>query len=666
MRRRRRRCGRGRCELKVEGQDGPRVGVPWRGAPRGAILGARSLLRLQRENGDPTSVIQFRRWGLQRRIMAYVTAGLVGAVAAFLFVGLRAVGDSTDLVFDERLAIAQNVAAALGREIEHVVPDIEEETGSLTATAASEELEATLDEIYLHLTGADDFAFIEIGGVWLVDGTGDALAIARNSAAAEQPVPTAVSGSAEGVARIVWPEEGSNPRLLMAVVPVRGNTGSAWAWVVVEGFGQNGQGMFVPFGLPAPGDTEADVSPLSEYHLEVMTESGTVVLAVGPDETVGVTSVHYEVIRDWIGAGVSGTTLHDPGDSDELGAHVMAAAPVPGSPLYLVLEQDEDVALAVTARFRSQVFLISALGFIAALTVAWLTTQRVVRPTRQLTAAAERMAAGELSTPIQVDAQDEIGVLAEHLEEMRQQLRRALDEVEAANVELESRVQQRTRQLEELVHRALTVQEDERRRVAMELHDETAQALTAVAMRIDAIAREGERTESEAAGELREAHQMVGLTLEGVRRMINALGPAALERRGVGAALRAYTEEFLGRFGVEIRFDLPAGRRRLPEDVELALYRIGQEALNNAVAHAEASRIEVSLVVEGRHATLTVSDDGIGFQPASAVEVRSGSRGLGIAGMRERARLIGGSLELRSSPGAGTTVVVTVPVDGDA
>jgi len=598
--------------------------------------------------------------------MVYVAVGLLAAVAAFLFVGLRAVDESTQLVFDERLAIAQNVAAALGRETEYLIPDVEEQVEGLTAAATAGQLAATLDETYTHLTASDDFVFFQIGGIWLVDGAGGVLGVAALSDAASQPAPLlARSGWAAGGARLVWPDEPGSDRFLTVMVPVLRDDGSAWGWVVVDTRGRNTEETFVPFGFSVDRVEREDVAPISEYHLEVMSGTGTVILGIGPDELVGVESVHYDVVSEWMREGVSGTILHTLEESGGAETHVMAAAPVPSSPLYLVIEQDEDVALAVPERFRQQVLLISVIGFVVTLTVAWVTTQRVVRPTELLTAAAERMAGGELSTPIQVEAQDEIGVLAEHLEVMRQQLRRALDEVETANSELESRVRERTRQLEELVHRVLTVQEDERRRVAMELHDETAQALTALSMRLDAIVRKDEGLEPEVAEELRETHQMAGVTLEGVRRMINALGPAALERRGVGAALRSYAEEFLERSGIELQFDVPATRRRLPENVELTLYRIGQEALNNAVGHSEASQVRVTLVHDEEQATLTVTDDGVGFEPASTSEIRSGSRGLGIAGMRERARLVDGRFELESAPGEGTTVRVEVPVGID-
>jgi two-component system sensor histidine kinase UhpB len=603
-----------------------------------------------------------RRWGLQRRIMTYVALGLFAVFAAFLYLGMRAVQQGTRLVFEERLAIVSSVAAALGREIQHIIPDVEEQVAGLHPEADPAQLEAALNDTYLHLTTRDDFTFFRVEGIWLLDNLGRSMVAAPRSAALNKtPPPVPPYDSADGQARVVWPETPGSGRFLSVVVPLVDENGAVWGRVVVDTRGRNSRDTFVPFGSLANRDDGSYVPPISAYHMEVLGPTGLVILGVGPDEVVGAPSVHYDVIGEWMSAGRSGTTLHSVGGR----THVMAAVPVPSSPLYMVLEQDRELALALPAQFREQILLFSVLGFLVALSIAWVTTRSVVRPTELLTRAAERMAGGELSTPIQVRAQDEVKVLAENLELMRQQLKRALDNVETTNRELESRVRERTEQLQELVHRALTAQEDERRRVSLELHDETAQALTALSLALDAMLRRARGATPDETADLREAHHMASETLEGVRRMIHALGPAALERRGVGAALRSYAGELLGRSGLDVRIDVSRARGLLPEDIQLALYRIGQEALNNVAGHAQAAHARVVLVSDDGHATLTVTDDGVGFDPARQNGMASGTRGLGIAGMRERAGLVGGTFTIESAPGHGTTVRVKVPIPAD-
>ena len=607
-----------------------------------------------------------RRWGLQQRIMMYVAAGLFAVFAAFLYLGMRAVQQGTQLVFEERLAIVSSVAAALGREIEHIIPDVEEQVAGLHPEAEPEQLEAALSDIYDHLTTRDDFTFFRVEGIWLLDNSGGSLVAAPRSAALNKtPPPVPPYDPDDGQSRVVWPDEPGGERFLSVVVPLVDHNGAAWGRVVVDTRGRNSRDTFVPFGSLANRDDGPYVPPISAYHMEVLSPTGMVILGVGPDEIVGAPSVHYDVMSEWMSAGTSGTTLHSVNETSGGRSHVMAAVPVPSSPLYMVLEQDRDVALALPAQFRRQVLLFSVSGFFVVLAVAWVTTRRVVSPTELLTAAAERMAGGELSTPIKVNAQDEIKVLAENLELMRQQLKHALDEVETTNRELEFRVRERTQQLQELVHRALTAQEAERRRVSLELHDETAQALTALSMALDAMLRRASHLAPGETADLREAHHMASSTLEGVRRMIHALGPAALERRGVGAALRSYADEFLGRSSLDVRVDVSGARGQLPEDIELALYRIGQEALNNVAGHAQAEHAQVVLVSDDAHAALTVTDDGVGFEPDRRNGTASGSRGLGIAGMRERALLVGGTFTVESTPDRGTTVRVEVPIAAD-
>ena len=606
-------------------------------------------------------------WGLQKRIMAYVAIGLFIGFAAFFFVGMRAVRRSTQFVFEERLAIAEKVAAELGDQIDHVIPDAEERFSGLTPQASRASLDDAAARARRHFTRVDRFAFFDVESLWLVDPTGTLLAEAPAGSyevfeAEDSPIRTI--SAATGVSGTVWPE---HPGGLMfsAIVPLKNTAEERWAYAVINMKGRDVRRPFISIGLQAAPESGEQLSPTSLYHLEVLASSGIVVAGYGPDENAARQSAHYHTIEGWMAANSRGALLHTESGVNEGRSHIMAAAPVAGHPLYVVLEQDQDVALAVATEFRTQLLFFSALGFLGALVIAWVTTRHVVRPTELLTAAAERMASGELSTPIQVTAQDEIGVLAASLEVMRRRLERALNEVEATNRELESRVQERTARLQELVGAVLTAQEDERRRVALELHDETAQALTALTMALDAVARGGARITPEDAETLREARQMAETTLAGVRRLIQALGPASLEHMGVAAALRAYADEFLGRFGGDRRVEVRGVRLGLPTHVELALYRIGQEALNNAARHAFASHVLVTLWREGAKVILTVSDNGVGFSPQRLTAAGSGPRGLGIAGMRERARAIGGEVTIESSAGRGTTVRAEIPTSTD-
>jgi two-component system sensor histidine kinase UhpB len=215
--------------------------------------------------------------------------------------------------------------------------------------------------------------------------------------------------------------------------------------------------------------------------------------------------------------------------------------------------------------------------------------------------------------------------------------------------------------LQKMSEQVLAAQEDERKRVARELHDETAQALTTLLIRLRILERS--RTEDEMRAQINGLRELTAETLEAVRKMAVELRPATLDDLGLVAALEAYTESYSSRnsvpvcFNAEGFFDQRHGR--LPPQVELVLYRVVQEALTNAAKHASAKSIRVQLRRTAEEVVAIVEDDGAGF----AVEdtMRSRERGLGLFGMQERLALVEGQLVIDSAPGAGTRVHARVP-----
>ena len=204
------------------------------------------------------------------------------------------------------------------------------------------------------------------------------------------------------------------------------------------------------------------------------------------------------------------------------------------------------------------------------------------------------------------------------------------------------------------VRRVVSAQEAERRRLALELHDETGQALTSILLGLKAIG--AAKTEEEAEQAEAEVRALVVQALQDVRALAVELRPAALDDFGLGSAAERLAQTFQERSGIETSVQATLDDR-LPAEVETVLYRVVQEALSNVVKHAEAER--VSIVVGQRDGTVvaTIDDDGRGFAEA---DVREDA--LGLVGMRERLALVGGTLEIESTPGAGTTVAAQVPV----
>ena len=217
----------------------------------------------------------------------------------------------------------------------------------------------------------------------------------------------------------------------------------------------------------------------------------------------------------------------------------------------------------------------------------------------------------------------------------------------SAAVDLSGRVAQ------EAMRRVVAGQELERTRLARELHDETGQALTSILLGLRTIQEADDVTEA-----LENVRELVVSTLQDVRRLAIELRPTALDDYGLVPALERLTATVSEQGGPLVDLEAQLGGTRLPGDVETALYRIVQEALTNAIKHAEASSVSVTLTRTQESVTVVVEDNGRGIEAAGA---ERGS-GLGLAGMRERLALLGGKLRIESTPDAGTTIVAVVPL----
>jgi PAS domain S-box-containing protein len=219
--------------------------------------------------------------------------------------------------------------------------------------------------------------------------------------------------------------------------------------------------------------------------------------------------------------------------------------------------------------------------------------------------------------------------------------------------------------LRALTHRVVQVQEAERGRVALELHDHITQLLCAVLFSSQALVDKLSVKEGTAKREAVKLRAMLGRTAEEVERISRSLRPSVLEHLGLAAVLRDTGTEFAARTGLTIKFDCAQFTARLSADTELALYRIFQEALINVERHARARHVTVRLRQQGAFVELAIKDDGIGFNAVQHAARRKGNEVLGLLGMHERAAFVGGVLTVKSGRRAGTEVVVRLPLATD-
>lgn len=204
-------------------------------------------------------------------------------------------------------------------------------------------------------------------------------------------------------------------------------------------------------------------------------------------------------------------------------------------------------------------------------------------------------------------------------------------------------------------------QENERRRIARELHDDTIQSLVALSRRLEALSASNGLLSAEAAGRVRELQTATREMIERMRRFSQDLRPSILDDLGLLPTLDELTAEFNRQEGMEAELRVTGDERRLSSEMELTLFRIVQEALNNVRRHADASQVIITVDISDSAVEVAVEDDGKGFDPPTSTDHPTAGGKLGLIGMHERARLLRGSLSVDSRPGGGTRVVVSVP-----
>ena len=272
----------------------------------------------------------------------------------------------------------------------------------------------------------------------------------------------------------------------------------------------------------------------------------------------------------------------------------------------------------------------------------WFGARKIVQPLQRLETEAAALAWGDFEA-----IQEPVGGISEvrHLQ------------LELA--EMARKVQAAQAGLHQYIGAITTAQEGERLRLARELHDDTIQAVIALKQRLQLA---GKSVKDRSAREsLDELESLAEGTIENLRRLTRALRPIYLEDLGLVTALEMLTRETSQANSLEVAFTQQGLERRLPPDVELALYRIAQEALNNVVRHAKASQAELSVIFGDREICLEVNDDGVGFQMPNSPTDFAPSGHFGLVGIRERAELIGARLAVRSEGGRGTRLSVRLP-----
>jgi signal transduction histidine kinase len=515
---------------------------------------------------------------------------------------------------DERSV--QAASAALESELHHRMAGI-----ASLAAFANTAADLTLDE---KLTTSKDLLSDFDGGVAFLDSGGRLITTPTQKSIWETPT---INLNAIQLASA--PEPG--PLISNPFVDLR----SGRIFVIVSAYSPSidviTAGAFTPASL-ATQTLSTSYPSESEAKIYLLDGSGQTLYVSGTDSTDSLPVNHpglAEALR-----GESGTKYVQVGNSE----HVIAYSPISSTGWALVTEEDWEAVASPSLQTTQLAPLVLVPAFILALVALWFAVRQIVQPLQKLEEKAAALAWGDFAT-----IQEPVGGISE-VQHLQMELTDMANKVQAAQ-----------EGLHDYIGAITAAQEEERTRLARELHDDTIQAVIALKQRVQ-LAQKSVKDQN-ARQSLTELETLAEQTVENLRRLTRALRPIYLEDLGLVTALEMLTREISQTNNLEVEFRRSGQERRLPRDVELALYRIAQEALNNVVRHAKANHAVVSIHFDDE-IKLEVMDNGIGFTvPKSPTDFAHNGH-FGLLGMRERADLIGGRLEVQSEARQGTSLSV--------
>ena len=607
------------------------------------------------------------RRGLRVRIILLVGVGTLAPVLALGWASWARFGDMREQLLAERRLLAESIA----RHVEYVLQsNLEILQGTSSKLGVDFENldivqgQAAVKEAYLRSRLLGRVFLLAPNGEVLCEepvGSGEITAVLAGLPVAAEALRT----GRPTVSELVW--DSSRGRRLYLLVPMRN-----WQGKVV--------GLVAGQIDPANPQLHSLLQPFlfSRNSSADLVDGQGIVLASTDPSRLYQQRDHRQFLQGLIRQRKSATgACHSCHPGSMLRGQVQEVitfVPLSLAPWGILLRQPEAEAFATVISLRRQVLGLGPVLLAVAVLFAWGAARSVTKPLGVLTGASERIAAGDLAEPIASLGEDEVGRLSRSLEKMRAALQESLESVAQANQQLERRVEERTRELErlyqqlrereesrrQLLRKVISAQEEERKRIARELHDETSQALTALLMRLETVLVA--LPSEEPRRRLEEAKVLAGRTVDGLHRLILDLRPAVLDDLGLLSAIRWCAERHLKPLGTVVRCEFSGLDRRLPTEIETALFRAVQEAVSNIAKHAQAETVLIQCALRGGVLTVEIEDDGKGFDPSKMGTPGAAIRGVGLLGIQERMELLGGSVQIESEPGQGCRLVLTVPV----
>jgi len=347
---------------------------------------------------------------------------------------------------------------------------------------------------------------------------------------------------------------------------------------------------------------------------------------------------------------------------------ILAVVPLQSVSWAIIFGQTRAEVFLPAQQLKIKFFLLAGIFLGTAVIFSVGISKNIVSPINSLITATNRIGKGDLSVPVGNIGSDEIAMLGRSFDGMRLQLAKSLESIQRQNIELEERVRNRTRQLEEkqlvntmLLKQLITSQEGERKRIARELHDESLQTLSAILMNIDMCRLHPELITPEKVSLLKDNVMTV---INETSRIVQNLRPTVLDDLGFEAALVWLLDRNLKDKGIRCYLAMQElNEERLSPELQITLFRIIQETVMNIARHSKASQVFMHIKTDKKNFTMAIEDDGIGFDADSGRDNLLSVRGLGILGMKERATQVNGKLQIFSTPDKGTIVQCTIPLN---
>lgn len=305
---------------------------------------------------------------------------------------------------------------------------------------------------------------------------------------------------------------------------------------------------------------------------------------------------------------------------------------------------------------RASILLGAGAIVVVILTINLLMHRLVLSRLDRVVQGLRRFGQGDLSQRLTLRVGDELG----HLAETFNQMAASLQERNQENSRLYAELQQKEAAHSQLLHQVINAQEEERKRVARDLHDQLGATLSGLTMSVEAA----EQSLTDSNDPMKERWQrtktLASQALDETHKLILDLRPVALDELGLVSAIRADAEERLQPRGIEVQVSVSGERRRLAPELELTLFRIAQEAINNIAKYANARHVDIEFGFRDSIVSVAIADDGRGFDRQAVSNSEDKTRGLGLLGMAERANLAGGSFQIESQIDRGTRVTITI------